>query len=187
MSKKFISIISNLLVAGLLFSQSKAELDSRNGFKDIHLGDSFTTWSSNLDYLSDTKSGAKVYQMSKTKCSTYSVFDKSVSAILLVFDKEVLVQINIRTDYFQKPKTESGEYTKISFEEIHPTLLKFEELFGKPGYADKGEGDDIFVFIWAGDKVVLKIAYQSGPTSGSWLMIDVMNKTYLDNKTKGGF
>lgn len=172
-----------------LLAQSVTELDNRNGFKDIHLGDAYSKWSKNLIFHKDGEKGEKLYFLNPSKLSDYSVFDKETDAILIYFRADSIRRITIETDYFQKPKKESGKYTDINIDEVKPTLAYLTEVFGKSGYA--GEGDmkinELFMFAWKGEKVILKVGYINGPEQGSFLRIDLFSVFHLEKDIRSGF
>jgi len=189
MKKNALFALICILISYKAISQDTNELDRRNGFKDIHLGDAYSKWAKDMTFYKDGEKGEKLFFLNPSKLSEYSVFDQKTDGIVLYFLNNSIKRIKIETDYLQKPKSESGKYTDVNIEEIKPVLINLSELFGKPDYAGEGtmSANELFMFAWKGKKVILKLGYINGPETGSFLRLNLYSVEYLSNDLKTGF
>lgn len=154
------------------FSQSKANLDQKNGFKSYKLG----TPKREVDAVNILKDlGNNVYMVTSNKDKT--VFDLEVESVSLRFnhlDELVSIRILIR----------KGEKNG----EIGVLGPYFDALYGRKTAAGKAEtGGDVYEY-WEGEKVLLYVYYEFLPHDHMWQpTILVSNIDAVMNQFNDGF
>lgn len=180
--RKFIFLIAVLLPIQF-FGQNINNLDVRNGFKDFKLGDNYSKWSSQLAYSRTKSDGVKIYEYTGTCCSM--LFDYNLAKIELGFLNSSLIIIYLETENFQKPYSESNQFTNWRKDDFERINNSFEVLFGKPSGIDAEE--DI-TYHWQSKQVLLRSTYKYlGVREGDKQIVFVMKLDYLQDKTKSGF
>lgn len=180
--KKILFLLSSLFTI-LGNAQSISELDKKNGFKDFKLGDDFSKWSSQVAYSRTNEDGLKVYSYVGNCCN--KVFDYKLNTIELGFLNSKLVLIYLETEKFQKPYSESKEFTTWRNTDFESINNSFQGLFGKPT-GHNSEGD--ISFFWQSQKVMLRSTYKYlGVREGDMQVIFVFSLDYLKNIMNSGF
>lgn len=153
--KKISSLSIALILSIFTFGQSAAQLDTKNGFKEIHLGDNLSKYSGQLSVL-DARDNS--YKYTGTCCQ--DVFGNDVEAILLKFTNNQLERITIimpegQGDIINKS---NPKYLDSNFK------LMFGEYSGLK--ADDTTGD--LGSQWRGNKVMLSIEYKYRGYKTGW-------------------
>lgn len=148
-------ILTLTLIPTALVAQSTFDLDNKNGFKDFKLGDPFSKYSNQLEYLGilDGTDNVKGYRYIGYCCKT--VFEFNVEDINLEFKNNKLTKILITLEKFQKEYEISGQFTKYDQSNYNKLNSSFTTLFGKPTGYDADDKTGAFYTGWEGEKVVL--------------------------------
>lgn len=167
-------------------SQSSVQLDEKNGFKDIKLGDSFSKWSSQLKYI-DTRDGTeKIYKYVGTCCQ--DVFGTAVESIDIIFANDKIIYIGITLKPYQDNRA-NGMPAKFRHpnDDFNKLVVNFKSLFGdtQEGVPNENAGL-MYSKIWEGQKVVLLADYYF-MGSYDFSKISVLDKTYFKKKKENGF
>ena len=174
----FIQLVFLLI---LLFSfdvTSQNQLDRKNGFKDFTLGDSYSKWQNNLQFVSKTNlkkhligansyndyvlesigdfGNVKSYFYNGTCCK--NLFRYNIDKIVLQFSSNKLHRIIILTKKFQKGHIDSGVYCQWRQTDFYSINAEFVKLFGTQSFYGEGGGSDMLA-TWTGTNVVLKSIY----------------------------
>ena len=80
-------------------SQTTVQLDEKNGFKDIKLGDDFTKWTTNLQLIKALPDNETIYKYTGTCCQ--EVFSTPVETIEIIFANNKIVYIGIYLKPYQ--------------------------------------------------------------------------------------
>jgi len=178
----FLATVYNANAQGVCTkAQGVAELERRNGFKDIHIGDSYSKWAQDLTLDGVTDYGMLAYRLNDGKLWKYGVFDTNVREVILYFSDNSLKQISILTNYFQEPGKNHSAAPKNRMDDISPTLEKLSSLFGPPNSINDGTPDsnELIQYIWLSPKIFLKMCYVNNIENGSYLAIGVYDAPFL--------
>lgn len=184
--KILIVLILSVILSAELQAQTIDMLDKKNGFKDFSLGDTFTKWQNQLEFESNLDNGSKEYLYTGSCCN--KVFNYPVKQILLRFNDERLVAIYITTENFQKPFSESGEYTTWRSDDFESIKSSFSVLFGEPTTMDHEKGSGNVSYIWKGKKVILFSIYENlSVTKGDRQLIVIADMSASKKAIEDGF
>lgn len=156
MKKRMTVILTIILLSNYSFSQTLDKLDEKRGFKEFAIGDSYDKWKSQVKEIGLWKDGGTGYEYIGNCCD--EIFDYPVGKILLRFNNKILEAIIITTGNFQKPFSETGEYTKWRPDDFGRIKSLFSQLFGQPT-SMKDDGGNV-TFYWQGKEVVLISKYE---------------------------
>jgi hypothetical protein len=148
--KHFI-FLSILFFFSKIHGQSISLLDAKNGFKEIHLGDSKSAHSMVYDRNN-------FYQYTGNCCQ--DVFGFPVEKILLTLNGNTISAISIIM-----PK---GQGDKFSPNRAMYLDDYFEELFGKNTYFEGDDNTGDLTSQWVGRKVALTVWYKYWGASIGW-------------------
>jgi hypothetical protein len=180
-----------LTLATIAQNVTNPKLDEKRGFRDITLGDPISKWQSKIAFDNETKGGFKVYHLIST--SSYTVYGKGVRKIQLTFDNNLLIGINIVTDFYQKMPDNQPKYElyspKVELAEIGHIVSGLNELFGNYSSISKadpnnGEGA-LFEYLWSGKCVKLWLSYCNVINTGSWASILILDSCKFKQKDPG--
>jgi hypothetical protein len=153
-------------------------IDEKNGFKELILGDSIKKWEGQLSIPIESKKGLVGYYYTGDCCK--QMFEFNLKSICLFFknDKLVLIELFTKDDYIG---IHSHDY-------YHDTFIKY---FGRPddsGVKDKSEEGE-FSFRWIGNKVIIDLIEAIGPTINGWrwAKVRIYDKKYLIESVNSGF
>ena len=190
--KKYFASIVLLLIIGFsnIYCQSLADLDARNGYKDLKLGDSFNKWSSDLTELfrDDAVKGERYFKYNGMCCT--KVFEFPVERIILTFYDNKIVRIYIELQNFQT--FYKRQYTTGFSKDGGYNILnsEFASLFGKPSDSKfEKDGNPYHIFTgWFGQKVHLESCYKYiGAAEGEFAVIVIVSAEYKMKDLKNGF
>lgn len=152
--KKLLFVIALFVSPLFVNSQTNFELDSKNGFKDFQIGDSYSKWVKDLIFSRQGGNSSTIYKYMGSCCR--KVFDYNVRQIELEFMNSKLITIFITLEQWEKPLV-NGEFTDLNkcldkFEDIRSN---FVYLFGEPARLDSDENTGRITLLWAGRKIAL--------------------------------
>jgi hypothetical protein len=174
-----------LAASQTVIAQNTSELDRRNGFKDVHLGDQYSKWANELTLPGSTDFGMLGYEFKQECLWRYDVFETPVQSVTLYFSDNSLKEISVKTEYFQHLGGELLPSGEIRMEEIQPTLDKLSGLFGKPwditrpANKEQQKFNGLISYAWAGQKVLLKMCYENKAVGKSYLVINIYDMPFL--------
>jgi|TARA_B110000902_G_scaffold177020_1_gene200763 hypothetical protein len=184
--RKFTLLILGVLFISGLNAQTIDKLDTKNGFKDFTLGDSYTKWQSQTKFEGSWDDGTKAYLYTGSCCN--KVFSYAIDKIVLRFSANKLVGIYITTEKFQKGYAESGIYTKWRTDDFESIKSSFSYLFGKPTSVDAPENSGEITHLWVGKKVLLTSKYEyMGVQNGDRQLINILDLQFLNKGIEDGF
>lgn len=166
--------------------QDIAELDKRNGFKTLKIGDNISKYQNNLTLISsDSKTSANTYDYTTSDEELYNVFDSKMIQILLTFDKDKKMVTIMLHKFF---KDQDALQEAITFSKSLED--KFVTLFGNASskiHINTKEAMQIGL-IWVGSKINLKsyVDYQ-GFEKGTFSKIVVSDNDFVAKAFKSGF
>lgn len=183
------TFIAFLLISFLTipaFAQSTADLDQRNGFKAIKIGDKYSKYQSNLKLLStDSKTSSSIYEYTPSDGDLYNVFDTKMLQILLTFDKNNNLVAIMLHKFFN-----GQSHFQTAIDASKDLNGKFIALFGKASSKiDVNTSDDMRLgLMWIASKVNLQsyVEYY-GLDKGSDIKVVITNNQYAENSFKSGF
>jgi hypothetical protein len=183
---KLLSWIICLMLIQSAFCQTIDKLDTKKGFKDITLGDSYSKWQEELQYEGIYDDGSKAYHYIGPCCQ--KVFEYPVDSIILRFENDKLVVISITTKKIQKGYKESGVYSRWRADDLFSVESSFSYLFGKPTSYQSKEGKSDVSYIWDAKNVILITTYNYlGIDFGDRLKILLLDKFFLNSLKENGF
>ena len=163
-------------------AQTTAELDKKNGFKEIKLGTTFESLKSNLELSNTFSSSVKRYKFTGDCCQT--IFEYNVDEIHLLFSNDSLVMIFIYLEQFQKPYSESNKNTNWENTNFESIKKSFSLLFGQPSSTDMDDNTGNVIYNWIGENVSLISKYEYlGLKAGDRQTITVLMNDFI--KTSG--
>lgn len=184
--KFFFLFFSILIIFNGLSAQSITQLDQKNGFKEFKIGDSYSKWRDQLDYIGSKNNGKNKAYLYKGECCKM-VFEYPLEEIMLVFIDNKLNSIRLTLEQIQKKYELSGSYTEIDLSTFKSLNSSFIKLFGKPTDFFTSENDEKFFCTWNGKKVLLLTMWEYlGYKSGDRNVISI-SKNELSKKIKNGF
>ena len=187
----YLTLISLITLIGNSSAQSLADLDKRNGFKELKLGDSYNKWAKDLVKLSSNKyakPGESFFRYRGNCC--LKIFEFDVKEIVLTFNEDKIIRIYIQLVNFQKfynrdhtiGFSKTGGYEKLN--------SKFTSLFGKPsGSYMPEDGTPYHIQTgWFGQEVYLKTYYKYiGTKEGEYAIVDILSAKYAKQNLENGF
>ncbi|MFT4224417.1 hypothetical protein [Dysgonomonas sp.] len=174
-----------------LFSQSIDDLDTRNGFNQFKLGDSYIKWQSDLKptgfkfHMPNTE----LYFYTGNCCS--SLFGFKIEGIFMTFQNNKLVEISIDLD--RERERQDTQYMVDCQNRLKSVLNSLVALYGTPQSIkepkDLVRENPTYILGWIGEKVILKVEhsfiFKGG--SGCKTRITVSNREWLFNTYKPEF
>jgi hypothetical protein len=145
-------IIAVTLLFQLLFtlnSIAQSALDKKNGFKDFTLGDHYTKWANDMDYIKRSNEKT-IYKFKYPR----NVFDYAIYNTELTFIESILTSIKITTEKFQYRDAVfmgTDDYNKIK--------SNLNILFGPETSSYMSENSGVVTSVWKGEKVSLTLNY----------------------------
>src|SRR6266516_5500646 len=86
--KQMLSLFALSFLFTYVSGQSIEELNKRNGFKTLKIGDKFSKYQNNVKLLAtDSTTSASIYDLTQTENDLLNIFDDKMDQILLTFDK----------------------------------------------------------------------------------------------------
>ncbi|MGB3946686.1 MAG: hypothetical protein WBM13_01770 [Bacteroidia bacterium] len=181
MKKTFAFLTILFSMCTIIYGQSSANLDEKNGFKDIKLGDSYEKWKWDLKYLDVNTDNEKLYNYTGACCQ--DVFGKPVEKIVIITANEKITCIIITLKPYQDNRL-TGFPAKFRYPNDDFTKLTadFKSLFGEPreGLPNKAKSI-MYCNIWKGQKVVLQVEYYF-MGDYDYSEITVLDKIYYDKQ-----
>lgn len=179
-------LILSIAFVPILKAQSTENLEAKNGFKEFTLGDPYTRWKAQCTFEALYENNTKGYTYEGACC--YRVFNYDIDEIILRFNSDTLVGIDITTVKLQKGYTESGNYTMWREDDVESLKQSFSYLFGKPTSESLSKSSGDLIYEWTGEKVYLLLVYDYlGPLKGDRILISVVNLDFLKRSIQEGF
>lgn len=168
-------------------SQTNFKLDSKNGFKDFQIGDSFSKWSNDLTVSRKGSNSRDIFTYTGSCCR--KVFDYNAKAIELEFKNSKLITIYITLEQWEKPRT-SGQFTDLGkcFDKFENIRSNFVYLFGEPAGLDSNEESGSMTLFWLGRKIALSATCEyEGISNGCKPYIIIGDMTAVNQEIDNGF
>lgn len=179
-------ILISILLVPVVSAQSIDELDTKNGFKEFTLGDSFTKWRTQCVFKDFYENGTKGYTFIGKCCN--KVFNYEIDQIILRFNSDTLVGIDITSKELQKSYAETGVYAIWRDGDIESIRQSLSNLFGEATGVGMSRSSGDLSYEWVGEKVYLFLQYDySGPLKGDRIKISVISLGYLKSSVQEGF
>lgn len=193
-------IILLLLISYSTFSfgQTVNELDTKRGFKEFKLGDTYTKWQNKVAFQRD-KGDAKIYKFTGDNGTMFNLFP--INLIELTFSKSVLVDITITLEKWKAPISPGqvpDDQTIIDFcnKKIQELSNRFEVLYGDPTKtvspkmtSENGELLWSAQRLWNAKKtsLVLALMFLELPSNSGALVVDIADREYSVKSYTDGF
>ncbi len=188
MKKNLLTILILILTNQFYFSQTKADLDTKYGFKDIKLDEPYQKWKPLLisDYIKKDDNGNIIGVLANSK--SYDVFGFKVNSIVLTFQNEKLSQIELNLEHFQDADVANEKYVKWRADDFEKIYSNFNLLFGTGEKATGEKFDCDIIGMWVSDLLVLDLRYYNfGVSKYDQCRIWLSKKSFLTSKAKSGF
>lgn len=189
LTMKYIFLLIFIFSTRTVFlAQSANDLDTRYGFMDIKLDDSYQKWKPFLrtDFNQVDEAGNPVRVLENI--SKYNVFGYKINTIALVFKDDKVSQIQITLENFQVADVANEKYVKWRADDFDNIRMQFNSLFGK---GELGKGDKFkcdLIALWFSNLLVLDLRYYNmGVTKYDYCTIWLTKKSFLKSKTESGF
>ena len=171
------------LIIALFFSfvnskaQSSNALDSKLGYYNFTLGDSYKKWSSQLQlFLDGNTQKSYIYKNGELP----NLYGNDVKRVLLTFVDQKLTLITIELSAWDAPQ--EGRYSdlKKSLDKLTELLNSYKILYGNPTENQTDIKTGKVAIYWEGKfkYLLLKLTYL-GVTKGSRITIDFGNKIIM--------
>lgn len=165
------------------FSQSVNDLDTKNGYKDFKIGDSFEKYEGKLifrDYLKND-SNTPTYIV-KQEFLYSDLFGYKIKAITLTFKANKLIMIDI----WLKEIVPEGVVWSFNANDFTNITNKFKSLFGEQKYGmfDDDQGTNMMM-IWKGKKVELwvKFVFRGTMVGGHFIKVTIIDAPMLNRSS----
>lgn len=180
------------------FGQTVNELDSKRGFKEFKLGDTYTKWQSKIAFQRD-KGDAKIYKFTGDNGTMFNTFP--IYLIELTFSRSILVDITITLEKWRVPIFSSqvpDDQVIIDFcnKKMQELSNRFEVLYGDPTKTvspNLTSADSQLLWsaqrLWNAKKttLVLALMFMELPSNSGALVIDIADKEFLIKSYTDGF
>jgi hypothetical protein len=195
---KKLLLILLISTATCSYGQIVNDLDTKRGFKEFKLGDSYTKWQSQVNFQRD-KGEAKIYKFTGDNGTMFNSFP--INHIELTFYKSLLVDITITLEKWKAPISQGQvpeDQTIIDFcnKKIQELSNRFEVLYGDPTKTVSpkmtSENNNL---IWSAQRLwnakktslVLALIFLELPSNSGALVVNIADKDYSVKSYTEGF